>query len=174
MSKIFFPSEIKTRLARLTRKKLIDGTTLTKTGRDSIKVVLAGGVFDIIHPGHAYTLNSAKALGDVLVVVVATDDTARRMKKKTPRHAEEERKNLTSLLKMVDVCLVGQKDIFRTVMNVKPNIIALGYDQAHHEEYINNGCSKIGLNVQVVRLSSPMPDISSSKIQDEGNVMRDL
>jgi len=29
------------------------------------KIVLAGGVFDIIHPGHIHTLNAAKALGDV-------------------------------------------------------------------------------------------------------------
>ena len=35
-----------------------------------LKVVLAGGVFDIIHPGHIHTLNAAKALGDVLVVVI--------------------------------------------------------------------------------------------------------
>ena len=34
-------------------------------------VLVAGGVFDIIHPGHIYTLNAAKELGDVLVVVVA-------------------------------------------------------------------------------------------------------
>ena len=32
-----------------------DSKTLTKTGRDSLKVVLAGGVFDIIHPGHIFT-----------------------------------------------------------------------------------------------------------------------
>ena len=44
------------------------------------KIVLAGGVFDIIHPGHIHTLNAAKALGDVLVVAIATDRTAEKMK----------------------------------------------------------------------------------------------
>ena len=174
MSEIFCPSEIKMRLEMLSKMKMIDGLSLTPAGRSSIKVVLAGGVFDIIHPGHVHTLNAAKELGDVLVVVVATDDTARKMKKKTPRHAEEERRNLTNLLEMVDVCLVGQDNIFRTVMNVKPDIIALGYDQTHHEEYIKTECLKIGIDAQVIRLQSPMPDISSSKIQEEGNVMRDL
>jgi len=38
-----------------------------------LKIVLAGGVFDIIHPGHIHTLNAAKDLGDILVVVIATD-----------------------------------------------------------------------------------------------------
>ena len=32
----------------------------------SLKIVLAGGVFDIIHPGHIHTLNEAKKLGDFL------------------------------------------------------------------------------------------------------------
>ena len=44
------------------------------------KIILAGGVFDIIHPGHIHTLNSAKALSGVdgiLVVVIATDKTAK-------------------------------------------------------------------------------------------------
>ena len=50
------------------------------------KIVLAGGVFDIIHPGHIHTLNAAKALGDVLVVAIATDNTAQKMKKRPPLH----------------------------------------------------------------------------------------
>ena len=50
------------------------------------KIVLAGGVFDIIHPGHIHTLNAAKALGDVLVVAIATDSTAEKMKKRPPLH----------------------------------------------------------------------------------------
>jgi len=37
------------------------------------KTELAGGVFDIIHPGHIHTLNAAKALADVMVVAIATD-----------------------------------------------------------------------------------------------------
>ena len=52
----------------------------------SKKIVLAGGVFDIIHPGHIHTLTAAKALGDVLVVAIATDKTAQKMKKIRPLH----------------------------------------------------------------------------------------
>jgi len=56
------------------------------------KTVLAGGVFDIIHPGHIHTLNAAKALGDVLVVAIATDKTAQKMKKRQPLHNQELRR----------------------------------------------------------------------------------
>ena len=145
-----------------------DRITLTEIGRNSLKVVLAGGVFDIIHPGHIYTLKAAKALGDVLVVVVATDNTAIKMKKRRPLHSQEQRQELVESLTMVDICLVGQEDdMFKTVDRVKPQIIALGYDQVHQEKFITDGCKRIKLEATVARLQSPIPDSSSSKIQKE-------
>ncbi|WP_425340055.1 adenylyltransferase/cytidyltransferase family protein [Nitrosopumilus ureiphilus] len=145
-----------------------DRSTLTEMGRSSLRVVLAGGVFDIIHPGHIYTLNAAKALGDVLVVVVATDNTAVKMKKRNPIHSQKQRQELVNSLSMVDLCLIGQEDdIFKTVNLVRPEIIALGYDQVHQEKFITEGCKKIKLDAKVARLQSPIPDISSSKIEKE-------
>jgi len=80
------------------------------------KIVLAGGVFDIIHPGHIHTLTAAKALGDVLVVAIATDKTAQKMKKRPPLHNQELRRELVSCLSMVDEAIVGHEDdIFDTV-----------------------------------------------------------
>ena len=142
----------------------------------SSKIVLAGGVFDIIHPGHINTLNAAKKLGDVLVVVVATDKTAIKMKKRKPLHSAQLRQELVSSLSMVDLCIIGdEEDIFKTVDLVKPQIIALGYDQAHQEKFIKDGCSKINLDVTVARLESPRPETSSSSIQKEyGDDIHDL
>ncbi|RNJ79962.1 MAG: FAD synthase [Nitrosopumilus sp. H8] len=154
----------------LVQKGLADagGTALTEAGRASLKVVLAGGVFDIIHPGHIHTLNAAKKLGDVLVVVVATDSTAVKMKKRKPLHSQELRQELVESLVMVDLCIIGQEDdIFGTVNLVRPQVIALGYDQAHQEKFIREGCKRIGLDADVARLQSPVPESSSSKIQKE-------
>jgi len=132
------------------------------------KIVLAGGVFDIIHPGHIHTLNAAKALGGVLVVAIATDKTAEKMKKRSPLHNQELRRELVSCLSMVDKAIVGHEDdIFQTVKEVKPNIIVLGYDQAHQEKFISDGCKRINLNVEIVRLESPVPHLSSSEIEKE-------
>ena len=132
------------------------------------KIVLAGGVFDIIHPGHIHTLNAAKALGGVLVVAVATDKTAEKMKKRSPLHNQELRRELVSCLSMVDKAIVGHEDdIFQTVKEVKPNIIVLGYDQVHQEKFISDGCKRINLNVEIVRLESPVPHLSSSQIEKE-------
>lgn len=169
---------IDSRIKNLVNNGLVeqDKRTLTDIGRTSLRVVLAGGVFDIIHPGHIYTLNSAKLLGDTLVVVVATDKTAEKMKKRTPLHNQDQRKKLVDSLSMVDFCLIGEEgDIFKTVEKVKPEIIALGYDQVHQEKFITDGCRKLNLNVKVARLQSPNPEISSSKIEKKyGENIHDL
>ena len=142
--------------------------TLKEIQDSNSRIVLAGGVFDIIHPGHIHTLNDAKKLGDVLVVVVATDKTAIKMKKREPLHSAELRQELVSSLTMVDLCIIGDEgDIFKTVDLVRPQIIALGYDQTHQEKFITDGCKKINLDVTVARLESPRPETSSSKIQKE-------
>ena len=149
---------------------------LEELQNSSSKIVLAGGVFDIIHPGHINTLNAAKKLGGTLVVVVATDKTALKMKKRKPLHSAELRQELVSSLSMVDLCIIGDEDdIFKTVDLVKPQIIALGYDQTHQEKYITEGCRKINLDVTVARLESPRPETSSSLIQKEyGKDIHDL
>ncbi len=161
---------INDRIENLIKNGLIetDKKNLTEVGRTSLRVVLAGGVFDIIHPGHIHTLNSAKALGDVLVVVVATDTTAQKMKKRNPLHGQNQRKDLVSSLSMVDLCVIGQEgDIFKTVEIIKPEIIAWGYDQVHQEKFITDGCRKLNLDIKVARLQSPVPEISSSEIERE-------
>ncbi len=169
---------IQSRIVNLEKNGLIDGgkNCLTDIGRNSLRVVLAGGVFDIIHPGHIHTLNAAKALGDVLVVVIATDKTAVKMKKRVPLHNQELRKDLVNSLSMVDLALVGnEQDIFKTVDHVKPQIIALGYDQVHQEKFIIDGCMRIGLEVKVARLQSPVPEISSSDIEKKyGDSIHDI
>ena len=162
--------EIERKIDDLIKKHLVneDKKTLTETGRNSLKVVLAGGVFDIIHPGHIHTLNAARDLGDILVVVVATDNTSVKMKKKRPLHSQEQRQELVNSLSMVDACLIGQEDdMFKKVNHVRPQIIALGYDQIHQEKFITEGCKRIKLDARVARLQSPIPESSSSKIQEE-------
>ena len=146
----------------------LDSIEALSLKRGSLRVVLAGGVFDIIHPGHIHTLKAAKALGDVLVVAIATDKTAQKMKKRLPLHNQELRCELVDCLSMVDIAIVGhEKDIFETVKIVKPTIIALGYDQIHQEKFISDGCKQINLDIEIVRLQSPIPKLSSSDIEKE-------
>ncbi len=153
---------------RLESLGMIRDGMLTELGRSAIRVVLTGGVFDIIHPGHIHTLRAAKSLGDVLVVVIARDSTVERLKGKKPLHDEGKRRELVASLRFVDLALIGhENDIFKTVELVKPDVIALGYDQVHEEQFISKECQRRGLNAYIVRLTSPIPELKSSMIKAE-------
>jgi cytidyltransferase-like protein len=144
---------------------------LTDPGRGQLVVVMAGGVFNIIHPGHLYTLSEAKRLGDVLVVSVATDRTVRQTRGTEAVLPQEQRVALVNAIKHVDVALLGsERDIFDTVERVRPDIIALGYDQQHGDQAILDGCLKRGLHPRVVRLGSPMPAIKSTQLLQRRDV----
>ena len=142
---------------------------LTFLGRDAIKVVLVGGVFDVIHPGHIHTLKAAKQHGDVLVVVVARTSTAAKLKKgRKIYHDEDLRKELVSSLAFVDLTIIGsQVSLYDSVERVSPDIIALGYDQIHSEKEISQNCKDRNLSVRIIRLNTPVPGIKSSQLKDE-------
>ena len=142
---------------------------LTFLGRDAIKVVLVGGVFDVIHPGHIHTLKAAKQHGDVLVVVVARTSPAAKLKKgRKIYHDEDLRKELVSSLAFVDLAIIGsQVSLYDSVERVSPDIIALGYDQIHSEKEISQNCKDRNLSVRIIRLNTPVPGIKSSQIKDE-------
>jgi cytidyltransferase-like protein len=168
ISEEFYNSMV-SRLVKIGLVEKSDPTRLTFIGRDALKVVLVGGVFDLIHPGHIHTLKAAKAEGDVLVVVVARQSTAQKIKKyRKIYHDEKLRRDLVTSLNFVDLALIGKEGtLYDTVEYVKPNVIALGYDQAHSEKDIAENCKKRNLNVQVIRLSTPIPGSKSSKIKEE-------
>jgi len=115
--------------------------------------VMATGTFDLLHMGHIYFLKEAKKLGDTLCVVVATDNTVRNLKHE-PVNPEQIRLDLISELTIVDEAYLGyENDIYTIVEEIKPDIIAIGYDQIHNEEKINDELKKRKLSAKVVRLS---------------------
>jgi FAD synthetase len=144
------------------------GAVLTPKGRRSIKVVFIGGGFEMIHYGHVYTIEKAKSLGDVLVVSVARDSTIRRRKKREPLINEQDRVTLLSSLRQVDAAILGvEGDIYVTLQKVKPDIVALGYDQYHLEGEVKQEAARRGMKLVVVRLDSPYPNIKTSKLLKE-------
>ena len=115
--------------------------------------VMATGTFDLLHIGHLYYLEEAKKLGDELIVVIANDETVRK-NKHNPVTPQEMRCKLVEALKPVDKAVIGYKDDFlKIVEEIKPDIIALGYDQDFDEEEIRNALKRRGLNVKIVRCS---------------------
>jgi len=168
VSKEFF-DEKTARLAEMGMVEKNDHAKLTFIGRDALKVVLVGGVFDLIHPGHIHTLKAAKEAGDVLVVIIARTATAQKIKKdRKIYHDEALRKELVESLGFVDLARIGREGtLYDTVEYVRPNVIALGYDQAHTEKDVAENCKRRNLDVQVIRLSTPIPGSKSSKMKEE-------
>ena len=161
--------EMRRRLRRLRDRGYVElrgsRVFLNPKGRRTFKVVFTGGTFEVIHPGHIYTIQQAKKLGDVLIAVVARDATVRRRKGRDPIVSEEERRKVLSAIRYVDVAMLGsESNIYDTLEKVRPDIVALGYDQYHREEEIALEARRRGIGLSVVRLNSLNPTLKTSKI----------
>ena len=116
-----------------------------------MRKVVATGTFDIIHPGHIRFLEEAKKLGDYLVVIVAREKNVKHKPK--PIMPEEQRRRVVEALKPVDEAILGdEEDIFKPIERIKPDVIALGYDQHFDEEWLKKELEKRGIKAEVVRI----------------------
>lgn len=138
-------------------RKNADEYSLLPKGRSKLRIVLAGGVYDILHLGHLAVLAEAKTYGDLLVVVVATDITVETLKGRRPVFPEEDRRALVESLKPVDVAILGYEDVGmgyeQVIDEVKPNIIALGYDQDSVARTVIELVEKKRRDIRILRLS---------------------
>ena len=132
------------------------------------KKVIVFGTFDLIHPGHAYFLKQAKEYGDYLVVVIARDNTVCAVKGKAQQFDENERKDNINKLNIADKVVLGcldPNDRYKVIVDEKPDIIALGYDQ---KVFVDKLVDVIDDNVQIVRIPPYMPEVyKSSKLSAE-------
>ena len=101
-----------------------------RTGR---KVVFTNGCYDILHPGHIRLLESARSLGDVLILALNTDASVQRLKGPTrPLISEGERAELAAALQAVDAVTFFDEDTPRELIAaVLPDILIKGADWAH-------------------------------------------
>jgi D-glycero-beta-D-manno-heptose 1-phosphate adenylyltransferase len=94
------------------------------------RIVLANGVFDLLHVGHLRYLEAARALGDVLVVALNSDASVRRLKGQgRPIMSAAERAELVGALRHVDAVVVFEEDtVDRLVGALRPDVQAKGTD----------------------------------------------
>ena len=133
---------------------------------ETMKRIMAVGVFDLLHAGHLHYLEQAKALGQHLTVVIAHDDTVR-IRKHEPVTNHDLRRRMVEGLKPVDDAIIGnppEVPIFDILPIVKPDIIALGYDQEHAEESINRKLMELGYqDIEVVRVEGLSEDLDGTR-----------
>ena len=121
----------------------------------NIKIVMATGTFDIIHPGHGYYLEESKKVGgkdSKLVVVVARDSTVR-SKKRVPVVDENQRLEVVKMIKFVNEAYLGnENDMFKIVKEIKPDIITIGSDQNYNITNLKKELTDRGINTEVVKI----------------------
>jgi D-beta-D-heptose 7-phosphate kinase/D-beta-D-heptose 1-phosphate adenosyltransferase len=93
-------------------------------------VVFTNGVFDLLHPGHIFSLSQAAKEGDYLVVAVNSDDSVKRLKGATrPLNQQDSRAFVIASLLMVDAAVIFEEDTPLQLINaIKPDVLVKGGD----------------------------------------------
>lgn len=138
------------------------------------KIVLASGVFDLLHLGHVRFLEEAKRAGGKdaeLIVIVARDTTVEKRKGSKPVMPEDQRRALVESLKVVDEAILGFEDfnMGKVIEKLKPDVIAVGHDQEGIEKAVKKYVEEKGLKIKVAKIGKFGEDelASSSKIKQK-------
>ncbi|HKF40026.1 MAG TPA: D-glycero-beta-D-manno-heptose 1-phosphate adenylyltransferase [Candidatus Acidoferrum sp.] len=98
--------------------------------RNGKRVVFTNGCFDLLHPGHIRSLETARGLGDVLIVGMNSDESVRRLKGEgRPVIPEQERAEILASLECVDaVVIFDESTPQRVVAALLPDVLVKGGD----------------------------------------------
>jgi rfaE bifunctional protein nucleotidyltransferase chain/domain len=109
---------------------LVLAETVAQLRRAGKTVVFTNGCFDILHPGHIYTLTHAKALGDVLIVGINSDASVKRLKgERRPILNHGERTVMLAALAAVDYVTVFEEDTpLALIQLLQPHVLVKGGD----------------------------------------------
>ncbi len=133
-------------------------------------VVLAAGVFDLLHLGHVRFLEEAKKAGgegSELVVIVARDRTVEKRKGEKPVMSENQRRALVEALKVVDEAILGygEFNIGKVIEKVAPDVIVLGHDQKNIEETVRATITEQNLKVKIATIGKFSEDELNSSTE---------
>lgn len=96
-----------------------------------------GGTFDLFHAGHVNFLRQCKRLAEKVIVSLNTDEFIEQYKSKLPIISYNDRKEILLSCKYVDEVVENSngEDSKPTIVEVKPDIIAIGDDWAKKDYY---------------------------------------
>jgi D-beta-D-heptose 7-phosphate kinase/D-beta-D-heptose 1-phosphate adenosyltransferase len=109
-------------------------------------IAFTNGVFDMIHPGHIFSLSQAAKEADYLIVGVNSDDSVKRLKgNKRPIMPQDSRALVLASLIIVDAVIIFEEDTpLELITAIKPDALVKGGDYtmeqiAGAKEVIANG-----------------------------------
>jgi D-beta-D-heptose 7-phosphate kinase/D-beta-D-heptose 1-phosphate adenosyltransferase len=113
---------------------------------DGKKIVFTNGVFDILHPGHIFSLSRAASEGDYLVVGLNTDASVKKLKGDSrPLNDQSARALMIASLVMTDAVVLFEEDTpLDLIKAILPDVLVKGGDYtveqiAGSKEVIANG-----------------------------------
>jgi len=94
------------------------------------KIVFTNGCFDILHLGHIKYLESAKSLGDILILGLNSDRSVKTLKGDgRPINSQDDRSYILAALEVVDYVVIFDEDTpYNLIKLIKPNILVKGND----------------------------------------------
>ncbi|TMI86027.1 MAG: D-glycero-beta-D-manno-heptose 1-phosphate adenylyltransferase, partial [Bacteroidetes bacterium] len=109
-------------------------------------IAFTNGVFDILHPGHIFSLSQAAKEADYLIVGLNSDDSVKRLKGSgRPINNQESRSLILAALLMVDAVVIFEEDTPLELINaLRPDVLVKGGDYTIEQivgakEVITNG-----------------------------------
>ncbi len=111
------------------------------------KIVIVSGGFDPLHLGHLLSFQTAKKLGDKLIVIIDGDDFLIKKKGKVFMPIEDRVAIIKELRCVDDVVVIGNGDISDAILYIKPDIWANGGDKNTLESIPQSeaeACEKVG------------------------------
>jgi len=116
------------------------------------RIVMANGVFDTLHVGHARYLAGAKAEGDLLVVAVNSDSSVRSLKGPgRPVLDEQARALLVAALRVVDyVVIFSEPNVEKLLEELRPGVHAKGTDYTADSVPERAVAARLGIRVAIV------------------------
>ena len=148
--------------------------TLRPQQQQGKKVVFTNGCFDLLHIGHVRYLQSARDLGDLLIVAVNSDKSVRSLNKGPGRPLTpfDQRMEMLAALTCVDyIVQFDESTPLKVIEMLRPDVLVKGGDWAVDQIVGKDIVEKRGGTVTSIPLT---PDISTSLIIERIQKMREV
>lgn len=120
-----------------------------KIKSDGKNIILAGGCFDILHPGHIKFLTESKKHADILFLLLESDENIKKFKgENRPINSQNNRSIVLSTLFSVDYIIplrgvTKNEDYDKLIVQIQPDLISITEGDKNIERR-KEQCEKVG------------------------------